>query len=151
MSVPDIAYRAAALLPMLWLGFVLSISFMEAPIKFRAPGVSRNVALSIGRVVFRALARVELVLWLLVALALWVAGWPPRTAVWFAALTALLIAQQVWLLPTLDRRAATVIADQPVAANPGLHRTYVATECAKVACLPALAWSVARLLSVSGV
>ncbi len=151
MSAPDIAYRAAALLPMLWLGFVLSISFMEAPIKFRAPGVSRNVALSIGRVVFQALARVELVLWLLVALALWMAGWPPWTAAWFSALTILLIAQQAWLLPALDRRAAAVLADKPVAANPGLHRAYVATECAKAVCLPALALSVARLLSVSGV
>ena len=44
---------------LLWLGFVLAISFMEAPLKFRAPGVSRSQALAVGQVVFRALNLVE--------------------------------------------------------------------------------------------
>ena len=32
-----------------WLGMVLATSFMEAPLKFRAPGVTLQVGLAIGR------------------------------------------------------------------------------------------------------
>ena len=46
----------------LWLGMVLAISFLEAPLKFRAPGLDLRVGLAIGRLVFRALNAVEVVL-----------------------------------------------------------------------------------------
>ena len=46
----------------IWLGFVGAISFMEAWIKFQAPGVTLPVGLGIGRLVFAALNKVEWVL-----------------------------------------------------------------------------------------
>ncbi len=49
---------------------VLAISFLEAPLKFRAPGVTLPIGLGIGRVVFRALNGVEVVLAAVVAVAL---------------------------------------------------------------------------------
>jgi hypothetical protein len=45
-----------------WLGMVLAISFLEAPLKFRAPGVTVVIGLGIGRLVFRALNGAEAVL-----------------------------------------------------------------------------------------
>ena len=42
-----------------WLGMVLAISFLEAPLKFRAPEVSLRIGLGIGRLVFGALNTVE--------------------------------------------------------------------------------------------
>jgi hypothetical protein len=45
-----------------WLGMVLAISFLEAPLKFRAPGITLALGLGIGRLVFAALNRVEVVL-----------------------------------------------------------------------------------------
>lgn len=45
-----------------WLGTVLAISFLEAPLKFRAPGVTIPLGLGIGRPVFRALNIAETVL-----------------------------------------------------------------------------------------
>ncbi|MER2093219.1 MAG: hypothetical protein ABS918_10760, partial [Saccharopolyspora rectivirgula] len=51
-----------------WLGMVLAISFLEAPLKFRAPGVTTRIGLGIGRLVFRALNAVEVVLAVAVAL-----------------------------------------------------------------------------------
>ncbi|MFF3252934.1 hypothetical protein ACFYWP_18430 [Actinacidiphila glaucinigra] len=45
-----------------WLGMVLGISFLEAPLKFRAEGIAVPLGLGIGRIVFRALNRVEAVL-----------------------------------------------------------------------------------------
>ena len=43
-----------------WLGMVLGISFLEAPLKFWAPGVTLQLGLGIGRLVFGALNAVEL-------------------------------------------------------------------------------------------
>ncbi|MDY0090288.1 MAG: hypothetical protein RBR78_07970, partial [Flavobacteriaceae bacterium] len=43
----------------LWIGFVCAISFMEAWLKFRAPGVTIPLGLGIGRLVFNALNKVE--------------------------------------------------------------------------------------------
>ena len=59
-------------LTFVWLGMVLAISFLEAPLKFRAPGVTLQIGLGIGRLVFRALnsSEVLLAVGILVALAL---------------------------------------------------------------------------------
>ena len=46
----------------IWLGMVLAISFLEAPLKFRAPGITVQLGLGIGRLVFRALNTCEAVL-----------------------------------------------------------------------------------------
>ena len=46
----------------MWLGMVVAISFIKAPLKFRAPRVSLPIGLGIGRLVFRALNAVEAVL-----------------------------------------------------------------------------------------
>ncbi|OOK82815.1 putative transmembrane protein [Mycobacterium kansasii] len=64
-----------------WLGMVLAISFLEAPLKFRAPNVTLQIGLGIGRLVFRALNTVE-VGFALVLLALVVAGRRRGASVW---------------------------------------------------------------------
>ena len=55
----DLGTAVAVALTFLWLGMVLAISFVEAPLKFRAPGVTLPIGLGIGRLVFRALNAVE--------------------------------------------------------------------------------------------
>jgi hypothetical protein len=50
---------AAVAVTFVWLGMVLAISFLEAPLKFRAHGVTIPIGLGIGRLVFRALNLVE--------------------------------------------------------------------------------------------
>ncbi|HQO86046.1 MAG TPA: hypothetical protein PKX84_00190, partial [Bacteroidia bacterium] len=46
----------------LWIGFVSAISFMEAWLKFRAPGITIPLGLGIGRLVFNVLNKIEWVL-----------------------------------------------------------------------------------------
>jgi hypothetical protein len=79
-----------------WLGMVLAISFLEAPLKFRAPNVTLQIGLGIGRLVFRALNTVE-VGFALVILAIVMAGpTPARIAVaFFVAFAALAIQARV--------------------------------------------------------
>lgn len=51
----------------LWIGFVCAISFMEAWVKFRAPGVTLPLGLGIGSLVFKALNKAEWVFAILMA------------------------------------------------------------------------------------
>src|SRR5262249_13708978 len=52
MMRPALAVAAAA--AFVWIGMVLAISFLEAPLKFRAPGVALPLGLGIGPLGFRA-------------------------------------------------------------------------------------------------
>ena len=68
-----------------WLGMVLAISFLETPLRFRAPGVDLSTGLAIGRLVFRGLNVVELVLATTILICVFI-GAPHRAAP--AAVTA---------------------------------------------------------------
>lgn len=122
-----------------WLGMVLAISFLEAPLKFRAPGVTIPLGLGIGRLVFRALNRAELVLLALVLVG--VALDPqPLLIVGTGALTALLAVQLAAVRPALNRRSDRVLAGEELPRSHG-HLVYVVLELVKVALLIAVGTS----------
>ena len=128
-----------ALVAALWLGFVLAISFMESWLRFRAPGVTRVIGLSIGKLVFKALNRVE---WALAAAtAMLVITGPAGTTVTVlaCALFALLAVQTFLLLPHLDRRVDRIVAGEQPPRSPA-HAAFVAMEMAKASLLATLAW-----------
>src|SRR5689334_23945887 len=104
---------AAVAMTFVWLGMVLAISFLEAPLKFRAPGITVPLGLGIGRLVFRALNIVEVVLLLGIGVAL-LAG--PRSApiLWTTAAVALLLVVQLAAIrPALTARTRRVLAGDP--------------------------------------
>ncbi|WP_406430155.1 hypothetical protein OHB00_00605 [Streptomyces sp. NBC_00631] len=115
----------------LWLGMVLAISFLEAPLKFRAPGVTIPIGLGIGRMVFRALNLVEAVL-AAVVIAMVAVGGPPAAVVVLTAVVAVLLAIQLGVVrPRLNRRSDRVLAGEDLPRSRG-HVYYVAFETAKV-------------------
>jgi hypothetical protein len=125
-----------AALSFTWLGMVLALSFIEAPVKFRAPGVTLPLGLGIGRVVFRVLNRIEMVLLLLVLVSVLIA--PTPTTGWLAgALTGLLAAQLGVVRPIVNRRSDRVLAGEELPRSRG-HLIYVALEIVKVVLLIAL-------------
>ncbi|MES1907528.1 MAG: hypothetical protein MHM6MM_000631 [Cercozoa sp. M6MM] len=65
MSIPTNASLFLPVLALLWCGIVLGISFLEAPAKFKSKHASREALIDVGRTVFAALHRVEVVLSLL--------------------------------------------------------------------------------------
>ena len=87
-----------------WLGMVLAISFLEAPLRFRAAGVTLALGLGIGRLVFAALNRVEAVLAITVLVAAVLLPHPP-VCLAGAAATAALVARIVLVRPALVRRS----------------------------------------------
>ncbi len=117
-----------------WLGMVLAISFLEAPLKFRAPNVTLQIGLGIGRLVFRALHTVE-VAFAVVIVAIVAAGpAPARIAVPFAVAIAALAVQLIAVRPRLTRRS-----DQVLAGSEGprshAHYVYVGLEAVKTVAL----------------
>ncbi|GGO92743.1 hypothetical protein GCM10011584_29850 [Nocardioides phosphati] len=116
----------------LWLGMVLAISFLEAPLKFRAPGVDLRTGLAIGRLVFRALNAVEVVALAGVVAALVAASPAPRGTPFAAAAVGLALAAQLLAVrPALTRRSDAVLAGHE-GPRSHAHLWYVALELAKV-------------------
>jgi hypothetical protein len=117
-----------------WLGMVLAISFLEAPLKFRAPDVTLRIGLGIGRLVFRALNTAEAVLAVIIVVSLVVH--PPRASA--LALLAVAIAglavQLIFIRPSLTRRSDAVLAGQD-APRSHAHHAYIALEAVKVIAL----------------
>ena len=119
--------------PFLWLGFVLAISFMEAPLKFTAPGITTELGLGIGRVVFFTLNKVELVLCISLGFALISSHRKKdKKAIVFFLLPALvLFLETIWLLPALDQRAVALL-DTGVLEPSYHHNLYIILESVKV-------------------
>jgi Flp pilus assembly protein protease CpaA len=129
--------------PFVWLGMVLAISFLETPLKFRAPGITLPLGLGIGRLVFRALNLVEAGLAaLLTASLLWSQA---DEASWLLLGVTLLGAtvQVAVVRPRLDRRARLVIAGGTPRPS-RQHHLYVALEVVKVGLLAALGATLAH-------
>ncbi|WP_435178226.1 hypothetical protein [Actinacidiphila sp. bgisy145] len=127
----------AAALTFTWCGMVLGISFLEAPLKFRAPGVTVPVGLGIGRIVFRVLNRIEAVLAAGVVAAVAAGGPPVAVAVPTAVAAAMMAAQLLAIRPGLNRRSDRVLAGEELPRSRA-HHVYVATESVKVLALLAL-------------
>jgi hypothetical protein len=128
------AVAAAALL--VWLGMVLAISFLEAPLKFRAPEVTVPIGLGIGRLVFRALNTVEAVLAAVAVVAALVDPAPTVAVVAGSVAVLVLVVQLGWVRPRLARRSDLVLAGHEAPRSRG-HYAYVALEVVKVVALAA--------------
>ncbi|CAL2073242.1 conserved membrane protein of unknown function [Streptomyces murinus] len=127
----------ATAITFVWLGMVLAISFLEAPLKFRAPGVTVPVGLGIGRLVFRALNTVEAAFAVVMIVAVAVGAAPAWIIGLTAAAAVLLLAQLAAVRPYLNRRSDRVLAGEKLPRSRS-HLWYVALELLKVAALLAL-------------
>ncbi|MBK0418400.1 hypothetical protein JD276_05050 [Leucobacter sp. CSA1] len=133
-------------LVVLWLGMVAAISFIEAPLKFQAPGITIPLGLGIGRLVFAALNIAEAAL--LVAftvLSLWpsavrIAG--ARLFAW-SALAVVFVVKIAVVRPPLNARTDLVLAGADPGQSPW-HYVYIACDLVTMALLVILAVLTAR-------
>ncbi|KAG0367475.1 hypothetical protein BC939DRAFT_454877 [Gamsiella multidivaricata] len=151
-----------------WLGANLAISFLEAPVKFLAPSPSRRGLIDVGRHVFSALNKVEVILaafdilgwYLLTQRGLIVplsTGWTigsnhagfrhlgPRYWLQFTPGVIVLLLQSFGFLPIMRSVGERFIEGRPV-ENPRVHGVYVALEAVKVAALAFSTVSVGKAL-----
>ena len=131
-----VKFPIAFMVAFLWIGFVCAISFMEAWLKFKAPGITVPLGLGIGRLVFGALNKVEWVLASVIAANVLFSSHQLRLNQWIilGVPVAILLIQSVWLLPVLDARAELHIQGKTVPKS-NLHVYYVGFELLKIICL----------------
>ncbi len=128
------AQAAVVAITFVWFGMVAGISFLEVPLRFRAPGVTLQVGLGIGRLVFRALNRVELVFAIVISVALVISSVSPAVGVGYAFAVAALAGQLMLVRPVLSRRADQVLAGAEGPRSGG-HLSYVVLEVLKMIAL----------------
>lgn len=110
------------------------ISLLESPARFRAPTISRPVALDVGRVVFSALNKAELVALLVLLIVVRLSGRARQLWAGCSMLILILLLQTVWLLPQLSARSQQIVAGIEPAASV-VHVTYASVELIKLALL----------------
>ncbi|MGK0741714.1 hypothetical protein ACSHWG_07525 [Leucobacter sp. Z1108] len=117
-------------LPVLWIGLIIAISFIEAPLKFQAEGITIPLGLGIGRLVFAALNITEAVLLVMLTI---VTFWPRVARVsrgrvrWWLALALVFLFKVAIVRPPLNARTDLVLAG----ADPGQslwHYVYIACD-----------------------
>lgn len=124
------AFVLRRILPPLWCGMICAIA-MEAQLKFQAPGITRELGLGIGKLVFTALNRVECGLAILLAIALFAFAGARRARIVFGVVAAILLAQTFWLIPLLVERIDLITSGQ-TPRDSSAHLVYIAFEVAKI-------------------
>jgi hypothetical protein len=120
----------------IWVGFIGAISFMEAWLKFRAPGIDTALGLGIGQLVFSALNKVEIISAVMILLLSATSTEKSTLYIkrFFFFAVVILVIQSLWLLPALDERANQIRAGVELAKSK-LHLYYVIAEIVKVSSL----------------
>lgn len=142
-----LALVVLTMVPLIWLGMIVAISFIETPLKFRAPGMTHALGVGIGRLVFKALNYVEAAL-----AVVFVGAWTQRhdlvgvtAAVLMILCIAALTLQMAVLRPAMAKRtkalAATALNQPGAAPTKGktgtlTHLAYIGSEAFKVVALP---------------
>ncbi len=122
------------LLPPVWLGMICAIA-MEAQLKFQAPGITRELGLGIGKIVFTALNHVECAIAILLLITFFVFKNARRTQIVFAAILLILLTQTLWLIPNLIERIDLITSGQTVPSGLPIHFFYIAFEICKMVLL----------------
>ena len=115
---------------LVWLGMILGISFLEAPLKFMAPSVTPEIGLEIGRRVFGVFNKIECAMALAMAILIVLVRQKDRLLIPMGVIWSTLVLQTFWLLPILFDRVELILQGQTPARSP-VHSIYITLEIAK--------------------
>ena len=144
-SAGPYAMAALGLVPAIWLGLLVGVSFIATPVKFAAPTLELGPALDVGRVTFALLGKIEWGAAGVLAMVVIAAGFPRFGLTGLAVLVLSLALQSFWLLPALDVRVAAIMAGETLPASYH-HNAYGGLEIVKSVTLLALALAGVRRL-----
>ena len=128
------ALRNPAYVCFIWFGMTAGVSLLATPIRFTAPLITRPVALDIGRVVFAALNKAELIALLILLIVVRASGRARELWLQGSALILIVLVQSVWLLPQLAERSQQIISGVELAPSM-LHGAYSVLELLKLVLL----------------
>ena len=125
-----LAHLIRRLLPPIWFGMVAAIA-IESYLKFQAPGITRELGLGIGKLVFVTLNRIEIGIGLVLAIAVFALPVSKiiRTLIW--GLGVILVLQTFWLIPALVIRIDEIVGGQ-TPHGPSVHLIYIVLEMVKL-------------------
>lgn len=110
---------------------VCGISFLEAPLKFQAPGITLELGLGIGKLVFGALTKIEMIFSLLLIAFLSLRRSELKTWMLFALPILIVIVDNAILMPILDSRIDMITSGTPLPES-NAHWWYVGLEVLKL-------------------
>lgn len=117
-----------------WVGITAGVSMLATPVRFTAASITRPIALDVGRVVFAALNKAELVALILLLLVVRVAGLARRWWALCGGLALIVMAQGLWLIPELSARTDIIMAGgEPPPSH--AHAIYSSLELVKIGLL----------------
>ena len=117
-----------------WAGMTVGISMIATPVRFTAESITRPVALDVGRVVFAALNKAELLALVLLLVVVRVSGRSREMWAWCAVLILIVLAQGAWLIPELAARTDIIMSGgEPPPSS--AHAIYSALELIKIGLL----------------
>lgn len=117
-----------------WLGMTVGISMIATPVRFSAGSITRPVALDVGRVVFAALNKAELLALVLLLVVVRVSGRSRNLWAWCSVLALIVVAQGAWLIPELAARTDIILAGREPPPSYA-HAIYSTLELAKIGVL----------------
>jgi len=129
-----------------WAGLIAGISFLEAPLKFQAPGITIPLGLGIGKLVFQALNKIEVALLATILFCTFSPKIDNLSRTLLVILVFLMVADTLWLLPLLDKRATLLLTGNP-APESHHHILYIIIEIIKFLSLVALGFTQLNKLS----
>ena len=112
----------------------VGVTMIATPVRFTAMSITRPIALDVGRVVFAALNKAELLALVLLLIVVRVSG--RSISLWAAcsALVLIVLAQGTWLIPELAARTDIILAGgEPPPSY--AHAIYSTLELAKIGIL----------------
>ena len=124
----------------LWVGMTIGVSMIATPVRFTATTITREIALDVGRVVFAALNKAELVALVILLIVIRASGRATKYWIFAAILALIVIAQSQWLTPELAERTQMIINGvEPPASY--AHAIYSSLELIKIGLLLYLGFS----------
>lgn len=125
-------FAICSMISFIWIGFVSSISFMEAWLKFRAANVTRAIGLGIGQIIFEALNKVEWTFALIIiGCFVFVYKRYVYYQIFFYIALGILLIQTSFILPVLREHVQLILQGHAIPSSP-LHFMYIALEVIKV-------------------
>jgi len=118
----------------IWVGMICGISFLEAPLKFQAPGISLALGLGIGKLVFGALTKIEMAFSLFLIAFLSLSQSKISTWMLFAIPILIVIIDNGLLMPIMNDRVELIISGVTPPAS-SAHWWYIVLEILKLCSL----------------
>ncbi|WP_350270312.1 hypothetical protein AAFP32_01430 [Brevibacterium sp. CBA3109] len=118
---------ARVVLPAIWLGLIIGISLIEAPLKFTAPGITIPLGLGIGRLVFTTMNWVEIVIAVILLWAVLKEHVGRLYRGLACGMIAVLIIKITVIRPLLNKRTDAVLAGVEDGGS-SLHLLYIAAD-----------------------